>query len=469
MSLRSNVSPVSSPPPPARVSWQRQAAGYLVCAILPAVAALFVIRNLAGGPARPPATPARVASALPVYQVLLAIAVIVVAAHLLAALAEKLRQPRVIGELAAGLLLGPSVFGVLAPELAHRLWTPDLVAFLATLAQLGLVFFMFLVGRELPFALLRGSGGRALVAGHSAIALPFLAGVGLSVTVLARYRPASVSPLAFTLFCGIAFSITAFPVLARVLTDRKLRNTRIGALGMATAGIADVSAWCVLAVVVAVAHGRSGTEALRTIALTVGFGAIMWWVVRPVLARLADRAERGSADGGWLMIVLLVVLLASAAATQAIGVQAIFGAFMAGLAAPRSRLVEQFADRLTGPTDWLLMPIFFAITGIQVSLAALAVGANWAVIGVVIVVAMSTKFVGAAAPAALSGLDARTSAGLGVMMTCRGMTELIVLQLGLSLGIIPPNLFVLFLVMALVTTALTGPLLTWLYPRGDTS
>lgn len=460
MSIRSKAQAVAPAPSPSNAGRSRQVAVYLACVVLPAAGAMLIIRNLVNGPVRAASTSTHTAVTPPTYLMLLAIGLIVVAAHLLAALAEKLRQPRVIGELAAGLVLGPSVLGAVAPALVHRLWTPDLVSFLATLAQLGIVFFMFLVGRELPFALLRGFGGRALLTGHSAIALPFLAGVALSVTLLARYRPPTVSALAFTLFCGIAFSITAFPVLARVLTDRRLRDTRIGALGMAVAGIADVSAWCVLAVIIAVAHGHSGTEALRTVALTICFGAVMWWGVRPVLARLTERGGRMAT------IALLVVLLAAAATTQAIGVQAIFGAVTAGLIAPRSPQVEVFAERLTGLTDSLLMPIFFAITGIQVSLAALADGANWPVLGVVIVVAMVTKFVGGAAPSALSGVDIRSAAGLGVMMTCRGMTELIVLQLGLSLGIIPPNLFVLFLAMALVTTALTGPLLAWLYPRG---
>jgi Kef-type K+ transport system membrane component KefB len=437
---------------------------YLAFAVVPAVAVVIIVHGMSGHVVSPPAAPEHTATP-PVYQVLSAIALIVAAAHLMATVAEKLRQPRVIGEITAGLLLGPSVLGAIAPGFTHALWTPEMVAFLTLLAQLGVVFFMFLVGRELPFTLLRGSGGRALVAGHSAIAVPFLAGVVLAVTLLARYREATVSPLAFVLFCGIALSITAFPVLARVLADRGLRATKVGTLGMATAGICDVTAWCVLALVLAIAHGHSEVEAIRTVGLSIAFGAVMWWGVKPLLARLAERTDPVGARGGWMMIVMLLVLLASAAATEAIGVQAIFGAFMAGLISPRSRPMTEFAYRIEGPTNWFLLPMFFTVTGIQVSLVALRSGANWLVIVVVIVVAMVAKMVGAAVPGRLGGLDNRSAAGLGAMMTCRGLTELIVLQLGLSLGVFSVNLFVLFLVMALVTTALTGPLLAWLYPK----
>ncbi|HEX5113696.1 MAG TPA: cation:proton antiporter [Pseudonocardiaceae bacterium] len=443
----------------------RHAVLYLAFVLVPAAVAILIVRAVPTGAARQTPAPAGIINTLPIYRVLLAIALIVALAHLMAMVADKLGQPKVIGEIIAGLLLGPSVLGAIVPGFTHALWTPEMLRFLGLLAQLGVVFFMFLVGRELLFPLLRGSGGRALVTGQSAIAVPFLAGVALAVTLLAGYRPTTISPVAFVLFCGVALSITAFPVLARVLSDRGLRNTRVGTLGMAAAGVTDVTAWCVLAVVLAVVHGNSATDALRTIGLTVAFGAVIWWGVRPLLARLAARTEPAGAGQGWLMVVLLLVVLGSAAATEAIGVQAIFGGFMAGLVAPRSRAVTEFAYRIEGPTNWFLLPMFFAVTGIHVSLAALGQGANWLVIAVVTAVALAAKLFGAAVPGRLSGLDTRSATGLGVMMGCRGLTELIVLQIGLSLGVFSPDLFVLFLVMALVTTAVTGPLLCWLYPE----
>lgn len=440
----------------------RVVAGYVVLAVLPAAVSVVLLSRLRGGPVHQAAPVTHIAVAVPVYQALLGIALIMVVAHALGALLAALRQPRVIGEIAAGLLLGPSVLGVVAPGLLHALWTPDMIAFLSLLAQLGVVFFMFLVGRDTPFSLLKNGAVRALVSGHATIALPFLSGVIVAMTLLSGYRQATVSPLAFVMFCGIGLSITAFPVLARILADRGLRDTRVGVLGMATAGVADVSGWCVLALIVAIAHGHSTVDALGTVGLTVCFAAAMWWLVRPALARLSDRAGDSR---GWLTIVMMVVLLCSAAITQAIGVQAIFGAFLAGVIAPRSRSVTEFAYRLEGPTTWFLMPLFFAVTGIQVSLSTLGSGTNWLVIGVLIAVAMAAKLVAGAASARVTGMDGRSSLGLGVMMTCRGMTELIVLQLGLSLGIISSDLYVMLLVMALVTTALTGPLLGYLLPK----
>ncbi|MFL6120471.1 cation:proton antiporter [Actinophytocola sp.] len=451
-----------TPPASCARRW-RIAAGYAVLAVLPAIASVILLSRLRGGPVHQEPPVEHVAVAVPVYQALLGVALIMVVAHASGALLAALRQPRVIGEITAGLLLGPSVLGAVAPGLQHALWTPEMIGFLSLLAQLGVVFFMFLVGRDTPFALLGNGSLRALVSGYATIALPFLSGVVLAMTLLAGYRQDRVSPLAFVMFCGVGLSITAFPVLARILADRGLRDTTVGVLGMATAGVADVSGWCVLAVVVAVVRGGATVDAVGTVGLTVGFAAVMWWLVRPALARLAGRA--GDSSPGWLMVVMMMVLLCAAAITQAIGVQAVFGAFLAGVIAPRSRPVTEFAYRLEGPTTWFLMPIFFVVTGIQVSLATLGSGANWLVVGGLVAVAMAAKLAAGAASARVTGMDGRSSVALGVMMSCRGMTELIVLQLGLSLGVISTQLYVMLLVMALVTTALTGPLLGYLLPR----
>jgi Kef-type K+ transport system membrane component KefB len=442
----------------SRPSRRRTTVSYVVIVVVPAVIAVAILLRQHSGTVHPAAVATHTAAAVPVYLALLGIALIMVVAHALGTLAAKLRQPRVIGEIAAGLVLGPSVLGALAPGFAHLLWTPDMIALLGLLAQLGVVFFMFLVGRELPFTLLRGNGARAVVCGHASIALPLLGGVAIAVTVLAGYRHTTVPTLAFVLFCGTALSITAFPVLARVLVDVRLHGTKLGALGLATAAITDVTGWCVLTIVVAVVHGGSSIATLRTIGLTLVFAAVMWWLVRPALAALSRRAERGQ-NSRWLMLTMMLVLLCSAAITQAIGIQAIFGAFLAGLVAPRTRPVRDFTYRIEGPTGWFLMPLFFALTGIQVSLAALGTGANWLTIAVLILVAMAAKVIGGWVSARSTGVDRRSSMGLGVLMSCRGMTELIVLQLGLQLGILSNDLYVMFLVMAMVTTALTGPLL----------
>jgi Kef-type K+ transport system membrane component KefB len=445
----------------------RQAGVYLLFVLVPVGVSVAIIRTSSTGAGARDAESARQTSIPPIDKVLLAIVVIVAVSHVLGSLADRFGQPRVIGEIATGLLLGPSVLGTFAPAISRALWPAGLISFLGLLAQLGLVFFMFLVGRELPISLLRGNGGRAVLAGHAAIALPFLAGVVLSKTLFATYRPSSVSPLAFQLFCGIALSVTAFPVLARILVDRKLDQTRIGAIGMVTAGVSDVTAWCVLAVVVAFAKSQSAGQALYVVLATAGFAAAMWAILRPLLAWLGERIERSGASRIWLIIVILLTLLSSAAATQAMGVHTIFGAFLAGLVVPRSPATAEFATKLEGPTAWFLMPTFFAVTGLQITLGALASWANWLVIGLLVVLAVGTKLFGASLPAWLTGLGTRDALGLGVMMSCRGLTEIAVLQIGVSLGLISLTLFVMFLVMALITTALTGPLLTRLYPSPE--
>lgn len=454
---------------PAVRPW-RHSLSYLLFVVVPSLAVLLAVHatngghwvsSLIGSPARSLARPLNQVLAI----LLLAVAVIVVVTQVMGMVAGWLAQPRVVGEIAAGLLLGPSALGVLLPGVEATLFSHDVVFFLDALAQLGVIFFMFEVGRELPMSLLRGKGVTAIVVGHAGIAVPFLAGVLLALGPLAGYRAEHVPPVAFVVFCGIALSITAFPVLARILRDRGLRDTGIGALGMATAGASDVTAWCVLAVVIAVVRGQSALGALRTILLTVVFALVMWLVVRPLLARLAQRVELSGRHRGVVVIAVLCTLFCATAATEAIGVSAIFGAFLAGVVMPRNaRSVEEFAYRLEGPTHWLMLPLFFAGTGLKTNLWVLHGNATWWPVVLVLVSAIAGKLLGITLPARLAGLAPRTALGLGVMMNCRGLTEIVVLQLGLTLGVISPTLFAVFLVMTLVTTAMTGPLLRWILP-----
>jgi Kef-type K+ transport system membrane component KefB len=450
-------------------AWRRPAC-YVVFVLLPASLVVWLVHTVTGASAAsaPPSAPAR-GPALPLQEVLaallLAAAVIVVITHAVGVLLERLGQPRVLGEIVAGIVLGPTVLGALLPGVEARLFSADVMSFLDVLAQLGVLFFMFQVGRELPISLLRGSGGTAVVLGHAGIAVPFLAGVALALGPLGGYRPQHVPVAAFVVFCGIALSITAFPVLARILLDRGLRETRIGALGMATAGVGDVTAWCVLALVVAVVRGGSAAGAWRTVLLAAVFAAVMWCGVRPLLARLVGRTEGGGRHHGAVVVALLLTLLAAGAAGEAIGIGTIFGAFLTGVVMPReSRVVTEFSYRLDGPTRWLMLPLFFASTGLRTDLWSLGGGAGWTVPALLLLAAVGGKLVGVALPARLAGLEPRSALGLGVMMNCRGLTEIVVLQLGLSLGVISRPLFVFFLVMTLVTTAMTDPLLRLLIP-----
>jgi len=442
--------------------WRRPLA-YLLFVLFPATAVLAVVGTTTASTDGLLVRPPEPRQTLPLSEVLatllLATVVIVVATQLLGALAVRLNQPRVLGEITAGLLLGPSALGLVAPGVVRFLFSPDVVYFLGALAELGVIFFMFQVGRELPFSLLRGSGTTTVVVGHAGIAVPFLVGVLTAAGPLAGYRESQVPATAFVVFCGVALSITAFPVLARILVDRGLHDTRFGALGMATAGVSDATAWCVLALVVAVVHGGSAGTALRTVLLTVVLAAVMWWGLRPLLVRLARHAAETGRHRGTVMTTMLLTTLSAAAAAEAIGVGAIFGAFLAGVVAPRSApLVEEFGYRLDGPTHWLLLPLFFATTGLAVDIWRLSTSAGWTLV-VIVLAGVGGKLLGIVLPARLSGLDGSSAMGLGVMMNCRGLTEIVVLKIGLTLGVIPVDLFTVFLVMALLTTAMTGPLL----------
>ncbi|MBB5919600.1 Kef-type K+ transport system membrane component KefB [Actinoalloteichus hoggarensis] len=444
---------------------------YLLIVVPPSVAALVLIHEHTDWTRRQADAGESVGHVVaPLHDVLgmvlVACTVVVVVTQLAGSLAARLNQPRVIGEITAGLLLGPTVLGMLAPTVAEFLFPPDVQFFLTAIGQLGVIFFMFEVGRELPFALLKGNAGTALVVGHAGIAIPFLCGVAFALWPLAGLRPDGVGTGPYAVFLGVALSVPAFPVLARILKDRKLKDTGIGALGMATAGIEDVTAWCLLALVVAGVSGDSLGGAGTTVLLSVIYAAVMWWGIRPLMARIARYADARPERSPMLMIAILLLVLLSAGVTAMIGVEAIFGAFLAGVITPRgSRGAEEFAFRLAGPTHWLMLPLFFAGIGLSTDIWDAVSGAGVLVVLLVLIVAMGGKFVGVVLPAVAVGVDRRSALALGTMMNCRGLTEIVVLQLGLSLGVISPDLFAAFLVMTLITTAITGPLLELLRPR----
>ena len=436
---------------------------YGVLVGLPLAVTVLVLRTVDGaGTVVAPAVTRLGAGTLAPAQVLprllLAAVVIAVAAHLGGTLLARLGQPPVIGEMAAGFLLGPSLLGTLAPGLTEALLPPGVMPYLDVLAQLGVVFFMFGVGWELPLALVRSVRSTAVVVAHASIATPLLLGVLLALALPASYRPAGVPRLHFALFVGLALSMTAFPVLARILHDRGLSGTRLGALGMAVAGIGDVTAWCGLVLVVTIARGGGSLVLLRTVLLTALFLAAMWWVVRPLLARLF---ASGTSDTTGSAVALLAVLLLSAATTDLIGIHAVFGAFLAGAVMPRGApRVTGFCFRLEGLTCWLLLPLFFATVGLRTDLREVVGSTGWPVLLAVVAVAVTGKLVGASVASRAMGIDRRTALGVGVLMNCRGLTEIVVLNVGLSLGVIGRPLFTVLVAMALLTTAMTGPLLS---------
>lgn len=396
-------------------------------------------------------------------QVLLAIAVITVTARLVGRAAGKyLRQPPVMGEIAAGIMLGPSLLGWLAPD-AYAFLLPQAAApYLGIVAKIGVVLFMFLVGLELDTRELRRSPHTTLAISHASILAPFLLGATLALALYPVYGQRGVSFTVFSLFIGVSMSVTAFPVLARILTDRGIQSSPLGTIAIACAAVDDATAWCLLAFVSGVASAQLGSAAI-TIGLVAAYLLFMYVAVRPLARWLAAREERQDHAAPVSHTVLAIVfglLLVSAAATEAIGIHALFGAFLFGAMLPREgRLAVQIRVRLEDTVVVLLLPVFFAFTGMRTQIGLVSSASDWLLCGAIILVATLGKFGGSFAAARLNGLGWRESSAIGVLMNTRGLMELIVLNVGLDMGVLSPTLFAMLVLMALVTTFATTPAL----------
>jgi Kef-type K+ transport system membrane component KefB len=387
--------------------------------------------------------------------VLLAMAAVLVAGRALGKVLVYVGQPPVIGEVAAGILLGPSLLG---REASAWVLPPAVGPYLGVLSQIGVVFYMFLVGLELSPGRLRARAHATVAISHASIAVPFVLGAALALGLYPRLSHRDVPFTSFALFMGVALSITAFPVLARILGDRRMTRTELGALALGCAAIGDVTAWCLLAFVVGVAQAKLG-GALLTATLSLAFIAFLLVAVRPLAVYAARHTEAGPLGKGVTALALLAVLLA-ALATEAIGIHAIFGAFLLGAVVPHdSNLAHQLTRKLEDVVTVLLLPAFFAYTGMRTEIGLVSGLEQWLACGLIVLVATLGKFGGTAVAARLAGLDWRTSAGLGTLMNTRGLMELIVLNVGLDLGVITPTLFAMMVLMALVTTMATTPVL----------
>lgn len=405
----------------------------------------------------------------PLPDLLTAVPVVILACKAGAQLVRRLGQPPVVGEIAVGILLGPSLLGWLWPDAQTWLFPQSVLPYIGALGNVGLLAFMFLVGLELDLGSLRGCSRTAVVVSQVSIALPLALGTLLALGMYGTFAPDGVDRLPFVLFIAVSMSITAFPVLARILTDRGLYRTRVGALAMACAAVDDVTAWCLLAAVVAVTKSNSPTEALTTALYAVAFTLFMYYAVRPLLARWVARAERAYSESV-VLVVLFSGLCLSALATDRIGVHALFGAFLFGVVTPRgSRVVEVTAARLRAFTVPVLLPLFFVTTGLKTDMSLLAgKPQQWLWLGAVLAVAVLGKWGGGSVAARLSGQGWTDAMSIGALMNCRGLTELVVLNIGLGLGVIGPDLFTLLVLMALVTTAATAPALSLIRRRaGD--
>ncbi len=389
----------------------------------------------------------------------LTLLIVISVARFFGFLFRKLGQPSVMGEVLGGLVLGPSVLGALFPNTMVAIFPKESLAFLKTIAEIGITLYLVVMGLEIDLPRLKRSAKSAVSVSLASICLPFGLGLWLANSIHASYAPTGVGALPFGLFVGVSLSITAFPVLARILSDSPLHKTEIGDLALTCAAIDDVVAWCLVAVVTGVLSS-SLTGAGLTIALTCVYIAFMVLVVRPLIAKMLPKLERDSERLPQALLAFAILgALLSATITDLIGIHAFFGAFIFGAVIPHESLIARdVRDRLLDFVSILFLPAFFALTGLKTEVGLLQGSHLW-VCGLIIVLAIAGKFGGAFFGAKVSGNSTRTATILGLLMNTRGLVELIVLNIGLSLGILTPTLFTMLVVMALVTTFMTGPLL----------
>jgi Kef-type K+ transport system membrane component KefB len=391
--------------------------------------------------------------------VLLAIVVIVAASRALGSLFRYFRQPAVIGEVIAGILLGPSFFGAVAPDLQAFVLPREIAPHLSVIAQVGVILFMFLVGLDLDTRLLKQRSEATVAISHASIVVPFVLGSTLALWLYPKVASRDVGFTGFALFMGVSLSVTAFPVLARILGDRGLTRTRLGTMALACAAVDDATAWCLLAFVVSIVRAEASSSFV-TLGLTVLYVGAMLVLVRPLVGRFVRRQELLGKIGRGATTAAFLALLGSALVTEAIGIHALFGAFLLGAIVPHdSLLARELTHRIEDFVVVLLLPIFFAFTGLRTQIGLLESAGDWMLCLVIIAVACAGKFGGSAIAGRLTGLGWREACSLGVLMNTRGLMELVVLNVGLDLGVISPRLFAMLVIMAVVTTLLTSPLL----------
>jgi len=382
-------------------------------------------------------------------------------------LALKVGQARVIGEIIGGIIVGPSVFGRFAPHLSATLFPISSLGSFETISTVGLVLFLFLIGMELDYEQLYRHRVTAVMASGMSILLPFAMGALLAHSLRTRFAPNGIGSLPFVLFLGIAMSITAFPVLARILEERNLQGTALGTTAILCAAVDDVVAWSLLAIALALIGGKDAPSSLLwRFGGLIAYLVLMLGVVRPLAALLVRRQKKPELSLELLGVVVAGALL-SAAATDKIGVHPLFGAFLAGVCFPR---VPQWQlalrERLDMLVSVLLLPLFFALTGMRTRLDLLNDANMWLWAGIVLLAAVFGKMGGAVAAARWTGQSWRDAVALGALLNTRGLVELIVLNIAYTVGAFSPTLFTMLVVMALVTTMLTAPLLTLLGIRG---
>ena len=403
----------------------------------------------------------------PAFLLLLQLSLILILCRAMGALTIRVGQPRVVGEMLAGIVLGPSVLGWLAPGVASFVFPPESIRLLEALAQLGVVLFLFLIGLELDPSLVRSRGRAALVISHVSIVAPFLLGAALTLVLYPRVfnDTPRMSFTSVALFMGAAMSVTAFPVLARILSERDLHRSGVGALAISCAAIDDVTAWCMLAFVVAIGRAQGLMPGVITAVLAAAYVAGMIWVVRPSLRRLEIAFERHERRTHQVLAIVLLLTLLSAAATELIGIHALFGAFLMGAIMPKGTDFQRaIVGKLEDVTTALLLPVFFAYTGLKTQIGLLDNPELWWLTGAIVAVACLGKFGGSALAARVCGIGWREASAIGILMNTRGLMELVILTIGLQIGVITEAVFAMMVIMALSTTIMTTPVLHWVLP-----
>ncbi|MFV5690522.1 cation:proton antiporter [Flavobacterium sp. LT1R49] len=373
---------------------------------------------------------------------------------------KKIGQPSVIGEIIAGIVLGPSLLGMYFPEFSAALFPVESLGNLKFLSQIGLILFMFVIGMELDLKVLKNKANEAVVISHASIVIPFALGIGLAYFVYNRFAPEGVKFLSFSLFMGIAMSITAFPVLARIVQERGIHKTRLGAIVITCAAADDITAWCILAVVIAIVKAGTFVSSLYIISLAIIYVLLMIFIVKPFLKRIGDLYGTKDSIVKPVVAIFFLVLILSSYATEVIGIHALFGAFMAGAIMPDvPKFRSIFIEKVEDVALILLLPLFFVFTGLKTEIGLLNDPYLWKVTGFIILVAVVGKFLGSALAAKFVGQSWRDSLTIGALMNTRGLMELIVLNIGLELKVLTPEVFTMMVIMALVTTFMTGPAL----------
>ena len=396
----------------------------------------------------------------PVALLLMQIITIVLVARIFGWIFRKIGQPTVIGEIIAGIALGPSLFGLYFPDLNQSLFPVASLGNLQVLSQVGLILFMYVIGMELDLKVLKNKANDAVVISHASIVIPFALGIGLSYFIYHEFAPEGVEFLSFGLFMGIAMSITAFPVLARIVQERGIHKTRLGTIVITCAAADDITAWCLLAAVIAIVKAGTFVSSLYIIALAVVYVLAMLFIVKPFLKRIGDLyADKGNLNKPVVAIFFLTVIV-SAYSTEVIGIHALFGAFMAGAIMPESAKFRNiFIEKVEDIAVILLLPLFFVFTGLRTEIGLINEPYLWKITGFIILVAVIGKFIGSALAARFVGQNWRDSLTIGALMNTRGLMELVVLNIGYELGVLSPKVFTMMVIMALVTTFMTGPAL----------